>query len=126
MAGIARLIRVLCRGAAIVLLAAVPTPGAAAQANPLSLAVVTQMLGYPGPELGGQYTAEILGYYRQAGLEERIVPYMAGADVASLVDRGAVSFGVLAADDLLAARARGMRLVAVMGTLQINPACLMW
>lgn len=100
---------------------------ASVEARSLSLSSVTQALNaYPGPELGGQYAADLLGYYRDAGLSDRIVPFDPRQDVATMVDRGDVGFGMLPADALLAARARGLHLVAVMNTFQISPQGLLW
>jgi NitT/TauT family transport system substrate-binding protein len=101
--------------------------GAAAQTRGLSLRPVTQMLGwYPTPEEGGAYTAELLGFYRDAGLHERIVPYDPDADLGARLDRGSITFGMMAADTLLADRARGLHLVAVLATMQISPRAILW
>ncbi|HWE62982.1 MAG TPA: ABC transporter substrate-binding protein [Chloroflexota bacterium] len=107
------------------LVAGIPMPPA--HADGLSQVTVTQMMNWdPEPEHGGQYAAEVLGYYKQAGLNEHIVPYNANANEAELISDNKITFGMMAADDLLAGRAAGYHLVAVLNTFQINPQCVMW
>jgi len=113
------------------LLAASALLGALAPAHArsagLSQVTVTQMMNwYPQPELGGQFAADSLGYYRQAGLNERMLPFDPNADQSKLLDQGKLTFGMMSADQLLESRAKGLKVVAVMNTFQINPQGFLW
>jgi len=107
------------------LISGIPAPRA--HASGLSQITVTQMMSWdPQPELGGQYAAEILGYYSQAGLNEDLLPYDSKLDALKAVSDGKLSFVMAGADQLLTARAAGLHIVGIMNTFQINPQCFMW
>jgi NitT/TauT family transport system substrate-binding protein len=79
----------------------------------------------PEPEFGGIYAALERGWFREERLEVEVVKGSAGVATPQLVASGQADLGVMAAEQLLAARARGGPLVAVFATFQTNPLALM-
>jgi NitT/TauT family transport system substrate-binding protein len=79
----------------------------------------------PEPEFGGVYAALERGFFREERLEIEVVKGSAGVATPQLVASGQVELGVMAAEQLLAARAHGAPLVAVFATFQTNPLALM-
>lgn len=79
----------------------------------------------PEPEFGGIYAALERGWFREERLEVEVVKGSAGVATPQLVASGQADLGVMAAEQLLAARARGGPLVAVFATFQTNPIALM-
>lgn len=77
------------------------------------------------PEFGGFFAAREGGLYGQQGLDVTILNGGAGAPVVQLVASGEVDFGVVGADELLQARARGVDLVAVFTVYQTFPQAIM-
>jgi NitT/TauT family transport system substrate-binding protein len=87
---------------------------------------VTLVLNWlPEAEHGGFYAALVHGYYKEAGLDVKILPGGVDSPVVVQVDRRSVDFGVLNADNLTFGRAQGATLVALMAPLQTSPRCLM-
>ena len=80
---------------------------------------------YPEAENAGYFYALTHGLYRQAGLDVEIVPVGPNASVEPQVALGKYDFGLGSSDEVLIARARGIPLMAVMGSLQHDPVGVM-
>ena len=77
------------------------------------------------PEFGGIYAARESGAYKRAGLDVEIVAGAAGTPVLQIVASGQADFGVVSADDVVLARARGVDIVAVLASFQHSPLGVM-
>jgi len=75
----------------------------------------------PEPEFGGFYAAS----YAQHGLDVDLLPGGAGTPTVQMVGAGSAEFGIVEADELVVARARGNDVVAVFAAFQDNPLALM-
>ncbi len=73
------------------------------------------------PEFGGFYAARESGAYAKQQLEVDIVGGGAGTPVLQMVASGQADFGIVSADDVLIARARGVDVVAVFAAFQHSP-----
>jgi NitT/TauT family transport system substrate-binding protein len=89
------------------------------------LPVTLQLNWYPEAEHGGFYAAQVDGLYRREGLDVTILPGGPETPVPQLVTRGAATFGVVNADNILFSRAQQLPVVALMAPLQTSPRCLM-
>lgn len=87
--------------------------------------VLLQLNWVAEPEFGGFYAARDNGHYRQAGLEVEIRAGGAGSNVIQMVERGTVPFGIVSADEIIIARAKGSDLVGVFATYQNCPQGIM-
>lgn len=89
------------------------------------LTPVTLMLNWtPNNHHAGIYVAQHQGWYREAGIELKIVePSQAGAD--AVVATGGADFGISQAESLLPARAEGAPLVSIATLLPYNDSSLM-
>jgi NitT/TauT family transport system substrate-binding protein len=87
--------------------------------------VVLQADWYPQPEHGGFYTALVKDYYKEAGLDVRIVPGGPYVTMEQQVSAGAAQFGMSSSDKILEANANGEPLVAVAATMQHDPQGIM-
>src|SRR5690348_16914722 len=83
--------------------------------------VTLQLNWFPEAEHGGYYAALVHGYYRDAGLDVKILPGEPNSPVVQQVARGMVDFGVVNADNIIFGRAQQAPIVAVMAPLQISP-----
>lgn len=97
-------------------------PGAAAGG---AAQVKVQLNWVPEPEFGGIYAARESGAYKKAGLDVQIVGGAAGTPVIQIVAGGQADFGVVGADDVVLARARGVDVVAVFASFQHSPLGVM-
>ena len=86
--------------------------------------VTLQLNWFPEAEHGGYYAALVHGYYREAGLDVKILPGGPDTSVLQQVGRRAATFGVVNADNILFGRAQQAPVVALMAPLQISPRCL--
>ncbi|MBI3837330.1 MAG: ABC transporter substrate-binding protein [Planctomycetia bacterium] len=86
--------------------------------------VTLQLNWFPEAEHGGFYAALVKGYYREAGLDVRILPGGPDTPVLQQVARRAATFGVVNADNILFGRAQEAPVVALMAPLQTSPRCL--
>src|SRR5262245_45322175 len=93
------------------------------QVDPTLTQVTLQLNWFPEVEHGGYYAALVHGYYREAGLNVKILPGGADTPVVQQVARRSVTFGIVNADNILFARAQQVPVVAVMAPLQISPRC---
>lgn len=75
----------------------------------------------PEPEFGGFYEASLKGIYKKAGLDLTILPGGAGQPVAQMVAGKKARYGIVAADELILARANGAKIVALFAVYQNNP-----
>jgi NitT/TauT family transport system substrate-binding protein len=90
------------------------------------LTKVTLLLDwYPEAENAGYFFALTHGLYTKAGLDVRISALGPNATVEPQVALGKYDFGLGSSDQLLIARARGVPLVVVMGSLQHEPVGVM-
>jgi NitT/TauT family transport system substrate-binding protein len=87
--------------------------------------VTLQLNWFPEAEHGGYYAALVHGYYRDEGLDVKILPGGPDSPVVQQVARGMVDFGVVNADNILFGRAQQAPVVAVMAPLQISPRCIL-
>ena len=92
--------------------------------DPTLTAVTLQLNWYPEAEHGGYYAALVHGYYREAGLNVKILAGGPETPVLQQVARRGATFGVVNADIILFGRAQQVPVVAVMAPLQISPRCL--
>jgi NitT/TauT family transport system substrate-binding protein len=75
----------------------------------------------PDPEFGGFYAAD----YSKHGLDVELLPGGSGTPTVQMIGAGSAEFGILQADELLLARARGNDVVALFATLQSSPIGIM-
>ena len=75
----------------------------------------------PDPEFGGFYAAD----YARHGLDVEILPGGVGTPTVQMVGAGSAEFGIVGADELLLARARGNDVVALFAAFQNNPQAIM-
>ena len=76
-------------------------------------------------EFAAFYAAESQGYYKEAGLDVRIVEGGPGINVVKEVVEGRADFGV-GTSSLVVDRARRLPVVAVATLLQHSPAMVSW
>jgi NitT/TauT family transport system substrate-binding protein len=84
-----------------------------------------QLNWVPEPEFGGIYAARESGAYARGGLEVEIAGGAAGTPVLQMVAGGQSDFGIVGADDVEVARARGVDVVAVFASFQHSPLGVM-
>jgi NitT/TauT family transport system substrate-binding protein len=80
---------------------------------------------FPEAEHGGYFAADGEGLYRAAGITVEIVPGGPGVPVVPRVASGAVELGVVNADDVVAGRAAGVPVVALIAPIHRSPWCVM-
>jgi NitT/TauT family transport system substrate-binding protein len=88
-------------------------------------AVVLALDWVPEPEFGGFYAARDEGAFRTHGLDVTIRGGGAGVPVVQMVASGQADFGVVGADEVVSARARGADIVPVFATFQTSPQGIM-
>jgi NitT/TauT family transport system substrate-binding protein len=87
--------------------------------------VTLQTDWYPQPEHGGFYDAQIRGYYKNEGLDVRILPGGPYVNTAQEVSVGSVQFAMGSSDNILESVGNGVPLVAVVATMQRDPQAIM-
>jgi len=95
-----------------------------APVGPALQKVTLQLNWFPEAEHGGYYAALVEGYYREQGLDVKILPGGPETPVIQQVARRAAMFGIVNADNILFGRAQEAPVVAVMAPIQISPRCL--
>ena len=75
----------------------------------------------PDPQFGGFYAAP----YLKHGLDIEILPGGAGTPTVQMIGAGSAEFGIVSADELVVARARGNDVVALFATFQNCPQGIM-
>lgn len=118
-----RLALVFASFAVIALAALVGCRRAPSSEGPTKVRV--QLNWVPEPEFGGVYAARVSGAYDKAGLDVEIAGGAAGTPVLQIVASGQADFGVVGADDVVLARARGVDVVAVLASFQHSPLGVM-
>lgn len=96
----------------------------AAGTSPALQPVTLQLNWFPEAEHGGFFAAQAGGDFERAGLDVNILPGGPDTPVTQLVARGAATFGIANADNILFSRAGQVPVVAVMAPLQTSPRCL--
>lgn len=82
---------------------------------------------YPEVEHGGFIAAQKLGLFRDENVDIEIIPGGPGAPQGILAELAAerIEFAVSDADNVVKARAAGLKIVALMAPLQNSPRCIM-
>jgi NitT/TauT family transport system substrate-binding protein len=93
--------------------------------SPGLVPIVLQTDWYPQPEQGGFYDALLKGYYRDEGLDVRIVPGGPYVIAEQQVAANAAQFAMGSSDQVLVSLSRGLPLVAVEATMQQDPQGVM-
>lgn len=75
----------------------------------------------PDPQFGGFYAAP----FQKHGLDIDILPGGAGTPTVQMIGAGSAEFGIVSADELVVARARGNDVVALFATFQNCPQGIM-
>ncbi|WP_372368848.1 ABC transporter substrate-binding protein [Candidatus Uabimicrobium sp. HlEnr_7] len=88
--------------------------------------IYLQLNWFPEAEHGGFYTALILGYYKEQGLDVKIIPGGPGMPVLQQIARGGKQFGVSNADRVLLAHSQEAKITAVMAPIRKSPRCIMF
>ena len=96
-----------------------------ASSEPGLTKITLQADWYPQPEHGGFFTALVKGYYKEEGLDVRILPLGPYLDADEQVSSGAAQFGMQSSDHVLEAVANGLPLVAIAATMQQDPQGIM-
>ncbi|TVY07243.1 ABC transporter substrate-binding protein [Paenibacillus cremeus] len=99
------------------------TPAPAPEKKPIAVTQVTNW--FAQAEHGGNYTAQIKGFYKDAGLDMTITSGGPGISATQIVASGKAQFGMGQADEVLFARENGIPLVAIMAVFQKNPQGIM-
>lgn len=80
---------------------------------------------FPESEHGGYFAAAVHGFFAERGLTVEIRPGGPGVPVLPRVASREVDFGVVNADDVVAARAAGVPVVALLAPIHRSPWCVM-
>jgi len=100
----------------------VPAAGLLAACGSKSGAKLRLALNWkPDPEFGGFYAAD----YAKHGLDVEILPGGAGTPTVQMIGAGSAEFGIVGADEILLARARGNDVLALFAVYQNNPMGIM-
>jgi len=75
----------------------------------------------PDPEFGGFYAAD----FAKHGLDVELLPGGSGTPTVQMIGAGSAEFGIIQADELLLARARGNDVVALYAAFQNCPTAIM-
>ncbi len=84
-----------------------------------------QLNWLPEPEFGGIYAAREGGHFAAAGLEVEILKGGPDVPAVQMAASGRVELAVAAADEVIALRAKGARIVALFATYQTSPQAIM-
>lgn len=77
------------------------------------------------PQFGGFYAAQVIGAYEKNELQIEINQGGAGAPTSEMIGAGTVPFGIVSADEIVRARARGNYIVGLFAVYQTNPQGIM-
>ncbi|MDA1004199.1 MAG: ABC transporter substrate-binding protein [Chloroflexi bacterium] len=103
---------------------AAPATSTAASAGGTLLTVTLMLDWTPNNNHAGIYAARAQGWYRDAGLDVRIVE-PASSGTAAVVGAGQAEFGISVAEALLPARAAGVPIVSIATVMPHNDSSLM-
>jgi NitT/TauT family transport system substrate-binding protein len=98
--------------------------GSAAPAQNLQK-VTLQLNWKPEPQFGGFYAAKVGGAFADAGLDVDIREGGAGAPTVDMLAAGTVPFAVVSGDEILVAREKGKKVVALFAVYQTHPQGIM-
>ena len=87
--------------------------------------VTLQLNWKPEPQFGGFYAAKVNGTFADAGLDVDIREGGAGAPTIDMLAAGTVPFAVVSGDEILVARDKGKKLVALFAVYQTHPQGIM-
>ena len=87
--------------------------------------VALQTDWFPQAEHGGFYQAVAKGFYREAGLEVKLLPGGPGAGINLKVAKGVADFGMNRSDDLILAASQGLPILIVAAVLQHDSQVLL-
>jgi NitT/TauT family transport system substrate-binding protein len=79
----------------------------------------------PDPQFGGFYAAEQIGAFAEQKLQVQILPGGAGTPTVQMIGAGSAEFGIVAADEIVLARARGNDVVGLFAVYQNCPQGIM-
>lgn len=115
------LIALLCVGLGVLAGCHRSSPSAATGLTPVRL----QLDWYPQPEHGGFFAAQLLGFYKDEGLDVTILPLPQYGSVAQQVANGKADIGLGSSDQVLEWNSNGLPLLAVSATMQHDPQAIM-
>lgn len=98
---------------------------AACGSQPASDTIRVALNWFPESEHGGYFTAVVNGWYAEAHHDVTLVAGGPGVPVIPRVASREMDFGVVNADDVVAARAAGVPVVALMAPIHQSPLCVM-
>ena len=87
--------------------------------------VKLQLNWKPEPQFGGFYAAQLNGDYEKQRLSVDVVAGGVGTPTVQMVGAGRVEFAVVSADELIIARSKGNKVVALFAVYQTNPQAIM-
>lgn len=97
-----------------------------AQATTAAPPLVLALNWKPEPQFGGFYAAQAQGYYRENGLDVKIIEGGSGTPTIQMLLAGKVDYAIVSADEVVIALARGADdIVALFATYQTNPHGIM-
>ena len=96
--------------------------GASAQS---ATKVTLQLNWKPEPQFGGFYAAKVNGTFAEAGLDVDIREGGAGAPTIDMLAAGTVPFAIVSGDEILVARDKGKKVVALFAVYQTHPQGIM-
>jgi NitT/TauT family transport system substrate-binding protein len=79
----------------------------------------------PEPQFGGFYAAQENGEFKKRGLDVEVLPGGAGTPVIQMIGSGAVEYGIVSGDEIVIARSKGMKVIALFATYQTHPQGVM-
>ncbi len=79
----------------------------------------------PEPQFGGFYAAQVIGAYAKHGLNVDIRQGGASAPTVDMLAAGTVPFAIVSGDEIVIARARGKKIVALFAVYQTHPQGIM-
>ncbi len=94
------------------------TTAGAKLATPVKLTLALDWV--PNTNHTGFFVAQQKGWYKEAGIDLQILPYVDGADPTVLVSEGKADFGIAGADGVATARAAGAPVVSLAAIIQHN------
>jgi NitT/TauT family transport system substrate-binding protein len=91
-----------------------------------NLTKVTLQLNWkPEPQFGGFYAARVIGAFAEHGLDVDIREGGASAPTVDMLAAGTVPFAIVSADEIVIARARGKKVLALFAVYQTHPQGIM-
>lgn len=117
--------RTFARGLALFLVLALGLAGCERQSPPAKAPLQIQLNWKPEPQFGGFYSAQLNGAFARHGVNVDVVAGGTGTPTIQMVGAGRAEFGIVSADELIIARARGNNVVALMAVYQTCPQGIM-